>query len=132
MFLTHIPQFLNARLTVVLNHSARSHIPKGIHLYLYASAVASCTGISAKLSGFPSALLPKRKYVTHGNMIFNDRFRVQIWEKPVTTITCHTSKDGHNYIHPDPSKCRSLTVREAERIQTFPDNYFFEGPRTEQ
>ena len=126
--------FHDKRLGGVCNHSSRSHIREDLHRYYFAACFAKVYGRSPKISDFPEALRPKHENVKKAieDNLFSDRFRVQIKDKPSTTITSHISKDGHYYIHPDPLQCRSLTVREAARLQTFPDNYIFEGPRTMQ
>ena len=120
--------------TVCLNHEARGHMPTDLHRYLYSSAFSDVHGYSPKLKEYPTSLLPSHGNVNKvtGEAIFNDRFRTQCKGKPSTTITSHIHKDGHYFIHPDPAQCRSLTVREAARLQTFPDDYLFCGPRTEQ
>lgn len=130
----HVRWFDDAKLGGVLNHSTRSHIDQDLHRYLFASSHARVVGRSPALREFPPALLPDHANVEQavaGGM-FGDRFRVQIGSNPSTTVTSHISKDGHYYIHPDPWQCRSLTAREAARLQTFPDNYFFCGGRTSQ
>jgi DNA (cytosine-5)-methyltransferase 1 len=126
--------FVDERIGGVCNHESRSHMREDLHRYLYAAAYAQAHEVTPKLQHFPKALLPKHKNLQKNveKTIFSDRFRVQISQRHSTTVTSHISKDGHYYIHYDPTQCRSLTVREAARLQTFPDNYFFEGPRTEQ
>ena len=128
----------------VFNHFARSHMKEDLERYKYFSDFVLKNNRNATLydlyfnnkdllpdheSGSASKLFDKNgkkigKYV--------DRFKVQAWDKPATTITAHISKDGHAFIHPDSLQNRSLTAREAARLQSFPDSYVFCGPRTEQ
>lgn len=74
--------------------------------------------------------LPER-LITHNNTnVFTNRFQVVNGSGISHTVVAHIAKDGHYYIHPDEELNRSISVREAARIQSFPDNYFFEGSRT--
>lgn len=124
--------YIDDNLKVWLNHEARGHMASDLRRYVYASSYARAYGISPKgHEGFYlDGLRPNHKNWESGK--FSDRFRVQVASRPATTITSHISKDGHYFIHPDASQCRSFSVREAARIQTFPDNYFFLGTRTQQ
>lgn len=115
-----------------MSHDARSHMRTDLRRYAFASTFAAFNERSPKghqQFSLPG-LAPAHKNWESGK--FSDRFRVQLAQFPATTITSHISKDGHYFIHYDPAQCRSLTVREAARLQTFPDNYYFEGNRTQQ
>jgi len=130
---THLDSWLlDDRLSCWLNHEARGHMSSDLRRYAYAAVFAEVMKRSPKGSADFSlpGLEPDHRSWKSGS--FSDRFRVQLRDEPSTTITSHIAKDGHYFIHYDAKQCRSLTVREAARLQTFPDNYFFLGTRTEQ
>lgn len=121
--------------TVLANHESRAHMPSDLVRYLFMSAWGEVHDQSPKLKQFPRCLLPDHenvKGVSLEEAPFKDRFRVQVGAVHSMTITSHICKDGHAFIHHDPEQCRSLTVREAARLQTFPDSYVFLGNRTSQ
>lgn len=122
--------YRDPRLKGVLNHETRTHLKEDLMRYLFSALYLEKKGDFPKLRNYPDWLLPDHKNAKGGK--FADRFRTQRPDYPATTVTSHISKDGHYFIHYDPLQCRSLTVREAARIQTFPDNYYFCGARTAQ
>jgi DNA (cytosine-5)-methyltransferase 1 len=126
--------FIDPAMGGVCNHTSRPHMTSDLHRYLFVAAYAKVHGRSPELIDFPVELWPDHRNLEDALLkgYFDDRFRVQMSDRPSTTITSHICKDGHYFIHYDESQCRSLTVREAARLQTFPDNYYFCGPRTHQ
>lgn len=120
----------NEQLDALAQHETRGHMESDLRRYLFASVFGRVRKKCAKKADYPASLAPSHQ--SWEKNIFSDRFRVQLGGEAATTITSHISKDGHYFIHPDPSQCRSLTVREAARLQTFPDDYLFLGNRTQQ
>ena len=74
--------------------------------------------------------LPERLKTHKNQKSFVDRYKVVDANGLSHTMVAHISKDGHHYIYPDTKQVRSLSVREAARIQSFPDDFFFEGGRS--
>ncbi len=64
--------------------------------------------------------------------VFGNSYVVQFWENPARTIIAHLCKDGNQFIHPDYEQGRSISVREAARLQSFPDDFRFCGSMTQQ
>ena len=111
---------------VLTLHTARPHIQRDIDIYKIAIQLWNDGNQRLRYDRLPEHLK------THNNeKSFLDRFKVVEGDDHAChTILAHLSKDGHYFIHPDITQHRSITPREAARIQSFPDNYFFEGPRT--
>ena len=104
-------------------HQARPHSDRDLEIYKFAVSLWNSEKARLKYDNLPDQLK------THKNRkSFKDRFKVVASDLPSSqTVVAHIAKDGHYYIHPDIEQNRSITPREAARLQTFPDNYFFES-----
>lgn len=104
-------------------HQARPHSERDLAIYEIAANLWNNEGKRLHYDDLPSELK------THKNRnAFVDRFKVVAGEIPAShTMLAHIAKDGHYYIHPDVSQNRSLTPREAARLQSFPDDFYFES-----
>lgn len=101
------------------NHEARGHMVEDLIRYGMLSSLSRGKTASLKVRNLNEGLWPNHKNIRNDVVPFADRFRVQLDSLPSTTVVSHIAKDGHYYIHPDPVQMRSLTVREAARLQTF-------------
>ena len=108
----------------VTQHITRPHNKKDLKIYELA--------IEMHHSGekIRNDLIPQDLRTQKNTTDFLDRFKV-VGKRPHTMIA-HIAKDGHHFIHPDKNQLRSISVREAARIQSFPDNYYFEGIKANQ
>lgn len=111
--------------SILSQHITRPHNPRDLEIYRIAATQLQDQAERLKYAELPEDLR------THNNQRdFLDRFKVVNAMGKSHTIVAHLAKDGHHFIHPDPLQNRSISVREAARIQSFPDDYYFEGGRT--
>jgi DNA (cytosine-5)-methyltransferase 1 len=102
----------------IYHHVSRPHQKRDLKIFSFLSPGETSAGLS------PS----KQKWIIYSMKSFKDRYRRQALLEPSTTIMAHISKDGLYYVHP--TQLRSLTPREAARLQSFPDSFIFSKYRT--
>lgn len=109
----------------VTQHITRNHNDRDLEIY----SIAIDKWINNK-QRLKYNDIPKRLQTHKNTKAFLDRYKVVDPDGYSHTVVAHIAKDGHYYIYPDIKQIRSISVREAARLQSFPDNYFFEGGRT--
>jgi len=106
-------------------HIARPHNHNDLEIYRIAVNLLVNEGKRLNYATLPTHL------IKHKNLkSFTNRFQVVKPDGISHTVVAHIAMDGHYYIHPDVNQNRSISIREAARIQSFPDDFFFEGSRT--
>lgn len=115
---------IRGELDFVTQHIARKNNENDLEIYRIA------VDEWAKGNRLNYAKLPANLIKHNNTKSFTNRFQVVNGQGISHTVVAHIAMDGHYYIHPDKKQNRSITVREAARIQSFPDDYFFEGSRT--
>lgn len=115
--------FIRNGIEILTQHVARPHTEQDKEIYHI--AVDKWNNKKERLNYND---LPERLKTHENRSSFFDRFKVVAADQSFSqTVVAHIAKDGHYYIHPDIEQNRSLTIREAARLQSFPDDYFFEG-----
>ncbi len=116
---------------ILTQHCSRPHTVQDLKIYRIAVERWNKAKERLQYTDLPESLRTHRNTTS-----FLDRFKVVAAEEQCAhTVVAHIARDGHHYIHPDLKQNRSLSVREAARLQSFPDDYYFEGvkensPRT--
>lgn len=120
----YIGRIRNAGFDKLYNHVARKHNDKDRERYRILSEHGNWQ--------LKDLMKVRPDLVHHDPKHFGNRYTVQEYDKPGRTVVAHLYKDGNLFIHPDSSQARTFTVREAARIQSFPDDFWLEGSRTDQ
>lgn len=123
---TQYEKFVYNNPRVIFNHVVRNHNDDDM---LIISSLEKGENYKKLVERKPEVIM-KRKRKIYSITNFHDKFYRLNPEKPCRTIVSHLSKDGNSFIHPFEN--RSITVREAARVQSFPDNFMFTGSRTAQ
>lgn len=110
---------------ILSQHESRPNNERDLEIYRRYIETWNIDNRKLKYNELPEEL------ITHNNKdSFLDRFNIVPYDSICHTVVAHIGKDGHYYIHPDINQNRSISVREAARIQSFPDDFYFESSRT--